>query len=210
MRSSRSGATRGARGIGTASARRSATSPTRTPCTSTFERIGDVDVLVNNAGIAESAPPDARRRSSTWGRHFDVNVTGPFCAPARLSRGCAPAGAGAIVTVASTAGRVGAPYTSAYTASKHAAVGLMRAVAAELAGTRRARQRRMPDLRPHRADRPGGRADRRADGSQRRGGRARARRGKRRSAGCSSPTRSPTRSCSSRPTPRPRSTARRS
>jgi NAD(P)-dependent dehydrogenase (short-subunit alcohol dehydrogenase family) len=44
-------------------------------------------------------------------------------------------GRGAIVTVASTAGRVGAPYTAAYTAAKHAAVGLMRAVAAELAGT---------------------------------------------------------------------------
>jgi NAD(P)-dependent dehydrogenase (short-subunit alcohol dehydrogenase family) len=43
--------------------------------------------------------------------------------------------AGSIITVASTAGRVGAPYTSAYTASKHAAVGLMRAVAAELVGT---------------------------------------------------------------------------
>ena len=44
-------------------------------------------------------------------------------------------GSGAIVTVASTAGRIGVPYTSAYTASKHAAVGLMRAVASELAGT---------------------------------------------------------------------------
>jgi NAD(P)-dependent dehydrogenase (short-subunit alcohol dehydrogenase family) len=42
---------------------------------------------------------------------------------------------GAIVTVASTAGRVGTPYTCAYTASKHAAVGLTRAVASELAGT---------------------------------------------------------------------------
>jgi NAD(P)-dependent dehydrogenase (short-subunit alcohol dehydrogenase family) len=37
--------------------------------------------------------------------------------------------------VASTAGRGGAPYTSAYTASKHAAIGLMRAVAAEFAGS---------------------------------------------------------------------------
>ena len=39
------------------------------------------------------------------------------------------------MTVASSAGRIGTPYTSAYTASKHAAVGLVRAVAAELAGT---------------------------------------------------------------------------
>jgi len=44
-------------------------------------------------------------------------------------------GRGAVITVASTAGRAGAPYTAAYTAAKHAAVGLMRAVAAEVAGT---------------------------------------------------------------------------
>jgi NAD(P)-dependent dehydrogenase (short-subunit alcohol dehydrogenase family) len=43
--------------------------------------------------------------------------------------------AGRVVTVASTAGRVGYRYTAGYTASKHAAVGLMRAVAAEVAGT---------------------------------------------------------------------------
>jgi short-subunit dehydrogenase len=42
---------------------------------------------------------------------------------------------GCIVTVASTAGRIGAPYTCAYTSSKHAAVGLTRAVASELTGT---------------------------------------------------------------------------
>jgi NAD(P)-dependent dehydrogenase (short-subunit alcohol dehydrogenase family) len=44
-------------------------------------------------------------------------------------------GSGRVVTVASVAGLVGTRYTAAYTASKHAAVGLMRAVAAEVAGT---------------------------------------------------------------------------
>jgi NAD(P)-dependent dehydrogenase (short-subunit alcohol dehydrogenase family) len=44
-------------------------------------------------------------------------------------------GGGAVVTVASTAGRAGVPYTTAYSASKHAAIGLTRAVAAEVAGT---------------------------------------------------------------------------
>ena len=39
------------------------------------------------------------------------------------------------MTVASTVAKVGAPYTAAYAASKHAAVGLMRVAAAELAGT---------------------------------------------------------------------------
>jgi NAD(P)-dependent dehydrogenase (short-subunit alcohol dehydrogenase family) len=42
---------------------------------------------------------------------------------------------GVIITIASTAGLHGSPYTSAYTASKHASVGLTRAIAAETAGT---------------------------------------------------------------------------
>ena len=53
--------------------------------------------------------------------------------PRRLP-GMVERGSGRVVTVASTAGRAGARYTAAYTASKHAAVGLMRAVAAEVAG----------------------------------------------------------------------------
>jgi NAD(P)-dependent dehydrogenase (short-subunit alcohol dehydrogenase family) len=100
----------------------------------TFERIGDVDVLVNNAGIAESAPL-AKTTLSSWLRHFDVNVTGPFLCTRAVVESMRARGAGSIITVASTAGRQGATYTSAYTASKHAAVGLMRAVAAELAGS---------------------------------------------------------------------------
>jgi NAD(P)-dependent dehydrogenase (short-subunit alcohol dehydrogenase family) len=100
----------------------------------TFKAIGDVDVLVNNAGIGESAPI-GKTTLRSWCQHFDVNVTGPFLCTRAVVDGMRARGAGSIITVASTAGRVGAPYTSAYTASKHAAVGLMRAVAAELVGT---------------------------------------------------------------------------
>ena len=100
----------------------------------TFDRLGDIDVLVNNAGIAESSPL-SRTTLASWARHFDVNVTGPFLCTRAVVPRMRERGSGSIITVASTAGRIGVPYTSAYTASKHAAVGLMRAVAAELAGT---------------------------------------------------------------------------
>jgi NAD(P)-dependent dehydrogenase (short-subunit alcohol dehydrogenase family) len=100
----------------------------------TFETLGTVDVLVNNAGIAESAPL-AQTTLASWLKHFDVNVTGPFLCMRAVVPGMKDRGSGAIVTVASTAGRIGVPYTSAYTASKHGAVGLTRAVASELSGT---------------------------------------------------------------------------
>lgn len=99
-----------------------------------FETIGEVDVLVNNAGFAESAPL-AKVSLETWRRHLDVNATGPFLCMRAVVPAMRRRGSGAIVTVASTAGRVGAPYTVAYTAAKHAVVGLTRAVASELAGT---------------------------------------------------------------------------
>ena len=99
-----------------------------------FERAGAVDVLVNNAGMGESAPL-ARTTLESWRAHFDVNATGAFLCTRAVVGGMRERGRGAVVTVASTAGRAGAPYTAAYSASKHAAVGLMRAAAAELAGT---------------------------------------------------------------------------
>lgn len=100
----------------------------------TFRDIGGVDVLVNSAGMGESAPLHLTTLES-WQRHLDVNATGAFLCMRAVAPGMRERGAGAIVTVASTAGRTGVPYTTAYTASKHAVIGLTRAVAAELAGT---------------------------------------------------------------------------
>jgi NAD(P)-dependent dehydrogenase (short-subunit alcohol dehydrogenase family) len=92
------------------------------------------DVLVNNAGIASSAPL-AKQDLAEWNRLFAVNATGAFLPTRALLPRMKDRGRGRIVTVASTAGRVGYRYTAGYTAAKHAAVGLMRAVAAEVAGT---------------------------------------------------------------------------
>lgn len=93
-----------------------------------------VDVLVNNAGVSSAAPLH-RTTLQDWEHQFAVNATGAFLCTRAVVAGMRERGRGTIVTVASTVGRVGAPYTAAYTASKHAAVGLMRASAAELAGT---------------------------------------------------------------------------
>jgi NAD(P)-dependent dehydrogenase (short-subunit alcohol dehydrogenase family) len=97
-------------------------------------RFGAIDVLVNNAGIAESAP-FAKTEPALWERHLRVNATGPYL----LTRAVLPAMLerrwGRVINIASLAGLHGAPYVTAYTASKHALVGLTRALAAEVSGT---------------------------------------------------------------------------
>ncbi len=99
-----------------------------------FDRTGPVDVLVNNAGVSASAPL-ARSTLTDWREQWQVNATGAFLCTRAVVPGMRERDRGRVVTVASTAGHVGYRYTTGYTASKHAAVGLMRAVAAELAGT---------------------------------------------------------------------------
>jgi NAD(P)-dependent dehydrogenase (short-subunit alcohol dehydrogenase family) len=100
----------------------------------TFARIGDVDVLVNNAGVSDSAPV-LRTTLGEWRAQMDVNATGAFLCSRAVLDGMLRRGRGRIVTVASVASHRGSRYTAAYTASKHAALGFTRALAAEVAGT---------------------------------------------------------------------------
>jgi NAD(P)-dependent dehydrogenase (short-subunit alcohol dehydrogenase family) len=101
---------------------------------SLVEAVGEVDVLVNNAGVSESAPLHATTLES-WHEQMAVNAIAPFLCTRAVIRTMRDRGRGRIVTVASTAGRAGVPYTAAYSASKHAALGVMRVAAAELAGS---------------------------------------------------------------------------
>lgn len=94
----------------------------------------DVDILVPNAGVAESAPLH-RTSLETWNRVLEVNVTGVFLASRAVLPGMRERGWGRIVAVASVASHHGIRYSSAYTASKHAVLGLMRAISMEVAGT---------------------------------------------------------------------------
>jgi len=96
---------------------------------------GPIDLLIANAGAAESAPA-AKLDLAHWQRMIDVNLTGAFLTVKAALPDMAQ-GAGAtgrrVVFIASTAGLKGYAYVAAYCAAKHGVVGLARALAMELA-----------------------------------------------------------------------------
>jgi 3-oxoacyl-[acyl-carrier protein] reductase len=98
----------------------------------TFDALGPVGILVNNAGISLPAPIDGPDFDAAWDLTLAVNLTGYV----RMVRACLPHlladGAGRIVNIASTEGLGATPYLSPYTASKHGVVGLTKSLATEL------------------------------------------------------------------------------
>ncbi|PYN19380.1 MAG: 3-hydroxyacyl-CoA dehydrogenase [Candidatus Rokuibacteriota bacterium] len=99
----------------------------------TARELGPVDVLVNNAGLAESAP-FVKTEPELWDRHFAVNVRAPYLLARAVLPGMLARRWGRVINVASLAGLFGSPYVTAYTASKHALVGFTRALATEVSG----------------------------------------------------------------------------
>ena len=94
--------------------------------------LGRVAVLVNNAGAAGSMSL-ARTTLDDWNRLLAVNATGAFLCTRAFLPGMVERKSGRVVNVASTAGLTGGKYLAAYSAAKHALVGLTRSAAAEVA-----------------------------------------------------------------------------
>jgi NAD(P)-dependent dehydrogenase (short-subunit alcohol dehydrogenase family) len=102
---------------------------TRAHVANIIDRFGRIDVLVNNAGIATSAPAEDY---PLWERVIAVNLNGPYYWAAEVaSKSMIPRGKGAIVNVASACGVVAIPNDSGYIAAKHGLVGLTKALAIE-------------------------------------------------------------------------------
>src|SRR5438128_2458122 len=94
--------------------------------------LGDPLILVNNAGVAASAKL-TDTTDEMWDRMLRVNATGAFYCTRAVIPLMLQAKWGRVINVASIAAKMGAPYIAAYVASKHALLGLSRAVAAAVA-----------------------------------------------------------------------------
>jgi NAD(P)-dependent dehydrogenase (short-subunit alcohol dehydrogenase family) len=95
---------------------------------------GPIEILVNNSGIADSAPL-VRTSLALFERIVATNLTGTFLCSREAAQDMLIAKWGRILNIASIAGLYGAPYISAYCASKHGVVGFTRAIAGEFDGT---------------------------------------------------------------------------
>jgi NAD(P)-dependent dehydrogenase (short-subunit alcohol dehydrogenase family) len=105
-------------------------------CVQTIEetrrRLGPIAILVNNAGMGSyEERPIWDQATTTWRDTMAVNLDAPFLLTRLAVADMIEAGWGRIVMISSTAGEVGAPAMSAYCASKHGLIGLMRSVAAD-------------------------------------------------------------------------------
>jgi NAD(P)-dependent dehydrogenase (short-subunit alcohol dehydrogenase family) len=89
---------------------------------------GTLDILVNNAGIMDNFVPAADLTDELWERVFAINTTGPMRAIRKALPIFTGQGSGVIVNIASTGGLMGSRAGAAYTAAKHAVIGLTKNV----------------------------------------------------------------------------------
>ncbi|MGP1358202.1 SDR family oxidoreductase [Roseicyclus sp.] len=98
------------------------------------ERMGGLDALVNNAGIAGPTGGVEEIEPADWRRCLDVCLTGQFLCARRAVPMLKEAGGGSIVNISSAAGRFGYAYRTPYSAAKWGVIGLTQSLAKELGG----------------------------------------------------------------------------
>jgi 3alpha(or 20beta)-hydroxysteroid dehydrogenase len=98
----------------------------------TVDAFGKLNVLVNNAGIANGSPIQ-HFDLDQWKRVLDINLTGPFLGMKFAADSLIAAGGGSIVNISSIEGVRGTPWAHGYVASKWGVRGLTKSVALELA-----------------------------------------------------------------------------
>jgi NAD(P)-dependent dehydrogenase (short-subunit alcohol dehydrogenase family) len=100
-----------------------------------MDKFGAIDVFYNNAGIEGDVAPVVRYSLETFRRVIDVNVVGVFLGMKHVLPVMLQQNRGSIINTASIAGLVGSPEIPAYTASKHAVIGLTKSAAIDCTGT---------------------------------------------------------------------------
>ncbi len=95
-------------------------------------KVGRIDILINNAGGVRT-DLFLNMTEEDWDWHFNLNLKSIFYCTQSFLPGMVENKWGRIVNVASTAGKIGGRYISAYVASKHAVIGLTRSLALEQA-----------------------------------------------------------------------------
>jgi NAD(P)-dependent dehydrogenase (short-subunit alcohol dehydrogenase family) len=95
-------------------------------------RLGGLDILINNAGIAGPTAPIEAIEPEDWARTLEVNLTGQYLCARRAVPHIRAAGGGSIVNLSSAAGRFGFALRTPYAASKWAVIGLTKSLAIEL------------------------------------------------------------------------------
>ena len=99
----------------------------------TVERFGRIDIFFNNAGIEGKVAPLANQKIEDFDKVIAVNVRGAFLGLQHVLPVMTGQGGGSIINMSSIAGLKGSPNLAPYITSKHAVVGLTRAVAIEAA-----------------------------------------------------------------------------
>lgn len=96
-------------------------------------RLGKIDIIVNNAGIAGRAAPVSEQSDQDWQDVIDIDLTGVFYCCRAVIGGMVERDYGRIVNIASIAGKEGNPNMSAYSAAKAAVIALSKSLAKEVA-----------------------------------------------------------------------------